>query len=43
MAFKENDILARTIAELRERVVGLERNLEIRKMSKQTYDNMQKY
>jgi hypothetical protein len=43
MAYKENDILARTIADLREKLVVLERAQEMRKMDKKTYDNMQRY
>ena len=40
---KENDILVRTMAELREKVAALERNQEIRKMDYKTYEKMQKY
>lgn len=43
MTNKENDILARSLAELREKLVALERGKEMRDMDKKTYDNMQKY
>jgi hypothetical protein len=40
---KENDILVRTLAELRERVATLERSNEIRNMDRKTFEKMQKY
>jgi hypothetical protein len=43
MTNKENGILARTLAELREELVNLERGKEMREMDKKTHDNMQKY
>ena len=43
MTTKENDILAITLADLREKLVVLERDQEMRQKDKKTYDNMQKY
>jgi hypothetical protein len=40
---KENDILVRTLAELREKVASLERSNELRNMDRKTFDKMQKY
>lgn len=43
MTIKENDIMARTLAELREKVAMYERNQELRKNDRKTVENMQKY
>ena len=43
MTIKENDIMARTLAELREKVAMYERSQELRKNDRKTVENMQKY
>ena len=43
MAIKENEMMNKTVAELREKVAAYEKDQELRKKDRKTVDSMQRY